>query len=175
MDPVEDYVCETIAARILQQPTTHLSLHFDGVREKAAGSPIEDKTMKEELEKGVYKKTGYVIQLKRKVHYSFLEYIAKISKRSDLALKQRDDQLLESGNCIACALSYVGNNRKIMRQFVLGNPPTQHTPNGLVVRAYADFNLGKEFTLHPSQSLPKVDGDYVVHAGGKGKPHAIFC
>ena len=62
-----------------------------------------------------------------------------------------------------------------MRQFVLGNPPTQHTPNGLVVRAYAELNIGQEFTLHPSQSLPKVDGDYVVHAGGKGKPHAIFC
>ena len=67
--------------------------------------------------------------------------------------------------------------RNAIRTAVAVDPPAQRAGDSFAVRRYADWtspHFDGRFRLNASQSLPTTDGRYIVHSGGKGRPHAVF-
>ena len=138
--------CLKLARRILQNGVRHISLHFDGVRERCLdpSTRLEDTAMKENLEEEVYSKAGYSVVVKRKFHFSFMEWVVKSSTHTKEKLVSREEELYKAGNCIPCAISNVDSAKRLkIIVAVTQHPPTQNSSDGNAVRMYEDWSPPK--------------------------------
>ena len=112
------------------------------------------------------------------MNFSFFEHVVKVSTHTRENKLKKEQELYQAGNCIPCAISHVDSSKRLKIMLALQHhPPMQHTTGGMAVRAYEDWsvpNKSELFKLIPSKLIPACDGDYIVHAGGKGRPHAVF-
>ena len=165
-------------AKLLQAPTKHLSLHFAGVRHKPDATTLETEITAKMLEDEVLKKTGYVVQLRKKSHPTFVEEVARVGTSTPVTVKPHTE-LLREGNGIPLALSYADHalSKKLVDAAQM-QPPIQIREGSLPVRQYKDWsvpdNKDSTYRLQPQGAVPRADGLYVMHVGQKGRPQAMF-
>lgn len=96
--------------------------------------------MKEHLEEEVYSKAGYSVVVKRKFHFSFMEWVVKSSTHTKEKLVSREKELYKAGNCIPCAISNVNSAKRLkIIVAVAEHPPAQNSRDGNAVRMYEDW------------------------------------
>ena len=79
---IEDHILASLQKAIQAKPTTHLSLHFDGVRvdkDRVQLEGVGSDNLRRLLENAILEDIGYEVQLAVKEHLSFLQLVAKAS------------------------------------------------------------------------------------------------
>ncbi len=91
---------------------SHVSLHYDGIRVGFNSNQPDIIAICAECQKRVLERTGFQINIRRKLHYTFVDCVRSLTPHSDSPL-QIDDVLRVEGNCIPTALLHLTGNGAI--------------------------------------------------------------
>lgn len=174
---VEDHVLQSMVEYTLTKDTTHLSLHFDGLRidrtrvRMEGGVGDSESLMCNNLSEHVKLRTGYEVCIVAKQHHYVLE-----SLRLQPVTRQVPDipeVLLAAGNCIPLAVACVTANFGVATRYVQSSqgPPSQGAVRG---RVYRDVASDCGVHLVPCWELPEPGaGQWLVHVENGGRAHCF--
>ncbi len=175
---IEDHILASIEKAIKSKPTTHLSLHFDGVRVDKTRVQLEGGDTDQFcrfLETAIKQDTGYEVHLVVKEHLSCLQLVAKACPDPQKLVQPDDHMLLKVGNSIPCALGAVlGIDLLVGKLTAAGQGDGYKPPGG--VRSYREVAALAGCTLSPAATWTKGQstGSWLVHTFLAGKPHCFI-
>ena len=172
---VEDFILSVWVKFVLQLPVRHLSLHFDGIRLDADFPGTVEDYCKQCCEH-IANETGFVVNIREKKHYSFLELIPKKACESTV-LDGKDEVLDRPGNCIAGAVyDLLGESERGQLLIHLKNTelPANVVAANRCVRSYAEVQRVTQVSMVPCMGFNlSLPGKYLLHTEAGGRPHCI--
>lgn len=174
---IEDHILSSLVKVVQAKETTHLSLHFDGVRVDKTRVELEGGDgdhFCRFLEKAILEDTGYEVHLAVKEHLSCLQLVSKACPNPEKLIQPSDHMLLKVGNCIPCALGAVlGIDLLVGKLTDAGQGDGYKPPGG--VRSYREVASLAGCTLSPAATWSKSEatGSWLVHTFLAGKPHCF--
>ena len=128
-------ILEAMAVHTLERPCRHVSLHYDGlmVDAEVAGDPDE---FAAECARVVADQTGYVVQIKQKMHYSMLD---RLKTNATMRMEVGGSRiLLADGNCIPAAAAFVTAQAALVESEVAKNNAVNRRAALNKFRSYKD-------------------------------------
>lgn len=178
---IEDHILASLLKAVQAKQTSHLSLHYDGVRVdkyRVQLSGGDSDHFCRFLEKAILEDTGYEVQLAVKEHLSCLQLVAKACPDPEKLIQPEDHMLLKVGNCIPCALGAVLGIDLLVGKLTDAGQGDEYKPPG-GVRSYREVAVLAGCTLSPAATWTRglSTGSWLVHTFLAGKPHcfAIVC
>ena len=174
---IEDHILSTILKAVQSKKTSHLSLHFDGVRVDQTRVQLEGGDgdhFCRFLEKAILDLTGYEVQLAVKEHLSCLQMVSKACPNPECLVHPPEHLLLKVGNCIPCALGAVLGFDMMQKKLTDAGQGQDYSPPG-GVRSYNEMASLAGCTLSPAASLARnqATGSWLVHTFWSGKPYCF--
>ena len=163
----EDYVLDAWSEFVLQQPTRHLSLHFDGLRVDA-DRVYQSADFKAESEAFIRERTGYTVRLVQKMHCGFWDIARKAS--AQVLGVNTPDALRPSRHAIPAALYHLC---PLFADATLDDVERESQARGNVC-AYRDWHGRNGLWLVPEKGLGDLNpGQYLVHGESHARPYCI--
>jgi hypothetical protein len=175
---VEDNLMEAMTDFLRQQPVSHLSLHFDGIRlncdyRTVADEPQDVEELMRRCEEHIAKQTGFEVQFKVKKHQYFSELIvwhAVSTMKVTVA-----DIFKKRGNCIPLALAHLTGKHEAI-ETKLNDPNNRGNVYAAqrFCRSYSQALQLADLHLVPVPGFGiDSDGNYLLHTEGNGNPHCF--
>lgn len=173
---VEDHILTAMQTAILSKPTSHLSLHFDGVRVDKARVVAEGgggEHMCQFLEDVIKRETGYSVVLAVKEHLTLLECLNKSVVETVVTIDSPGHLLLKDGNCIPNALTAALGQPLVVEKLIAAGQGDAYQVPGKV-RSYREVASLVGCTLSPFVQVGDlVAGEWLLHSDNISEAHCM--
>jgi len=170
---VEDVILHAWVDFVLTHPTSHLSLHFDGLR-VAKPLPGDPNEFCRKCSDHIFEATGFAVRIRPKKHASFLSQLQN-AQPTKCAAPTRDSIWHLDGNCIPLALSYlIDDTTKLLASIQDRSQPSNVAASSRRHRTYQSVQEVAGVTLVPITGLSiDAPGHYLIHSECAGEPHCF--
>ena len=174
---VEDHILRAMLDYVCQEPVSHVSLHYDGVRVDKTRVSLEGsredcvQVMCKRLSESVKEATGYEVTIVAKRHSYFLELLEDMT--SEIVLPAVHPRLLAAGNCIPLNLACLTGKTQACQRYIeeeaLGGSQDKNPS-----RAYRDVAADFHVQLSPvlNHQLIRV-GRWLLHMENGTAPTCV--
>ncbi len=169
---VEDSVLSAWLDYVHKYPTTHLSLHFDGIRIQKE-LPCDTAEFCKRCADYIAEETGFKVLIREKFHRTLLHILPLRSETEELG--DVDDVFIRKGNCIYAAVMHlIGRTAEIRAVLSDTESAISVAANARGVRSYVSVRDSLQLGLAPHRGCEfPVAGLYLLHTEHDGNPHCV--